>query len=170
MRAITGQDLPSPFLTGAVQTYVTALKNAGVGVRYVTQPPANGLAWNPILSVTANGANQPTSFLTLTAPPVVPYTVGQILRFSGVNRDNLPGFPATCQVLSITAGPPYVIDIGYRLRNAASVFPPKMAVTPALYSLASLSGFMDFTRFSERKTGRPFGALRGAARTVTRRQ
>jgi len=178
-RNIDGTDKPSGALTAGLTNYLNAMAGSGFALRILRQPPNVGLAWVPVISV-ATVAGIPTQTdVKTTVDVAAPIAVGDYVRFSRVPGDALPGFPGKAVVLEMNPGGVSGVRISYNMRGSPTVFPPSMQLTALVYDYPVISrvdtGFfsilsspLTIERFSEHKTGRPFGLLRGRARSKVR--
>jgi len=167
-RDVDGGFAPAPVLITNIKDYFKNASTLGLSIRVKDPTPAQV----QVLSMSPNPTNINYTDLTCNAVPVfvgtAPY---QIVNF-GVQTDDTPGFPHIANVVSVTTGPPIIVTIRYRLRS--SVVP----VTPANQRFRQLQyiykavdyNTADFQFFSEHKTGRPFGVLRGRSRSLVRAQ
>jgi hypothetical protein len=174
-----GQDVPAGNLVAGMVNYLNAFANAGMAIRILQQPPNGGLVWLPVEKVQAvAGVPQHVDVVTTDAA-AAPLAVGGQVRFSRVPGDALPGFPSRATILALNPGAVNGVRISYTLRGGTSVFPPSMQLTALAFDyptisrvatgLLSLGGSpLAIERFSEHKTGRPFGLLRGRARSKVR--
>jgi len=178
-RSSVGRDVPSGNLTAGLINYLNAMSQAGFALRILDQPPNAGLVWSPVTSVKAV-VGIPTMVDVKTIDDVAaPIVVGGNVRFSRVPTDSLPGFPSKAKVIAMNPGGVAGVRISYTLRGGVEVFPPSMQLTNLSYSYPIVAGVgagfftlvsnpLVIERFSEHKTGRPFGLLRGRARSKVR--
>jgi hypothetical protein len=154
-----------------IGNYITLLFNNNFQMREAQRPPAGGLAWWTVSSVspaTAFGLGQYT-FVQTTTPTGFVLTNPLPVVFQKVNKNQLPGFPTNTNVIAVVnTGPPYGIIIPYSYRNTVAYFPNKnMRFALAQYTYTQMfTG--QFLRFTTHKTGRCFGTPRGRARSVVR--
>jgi len=170
-RDVTGQDLLDATVNKLMRNYFSALADAGVGIKY--QSKADPMA-NPEFQIQSIAAGpQPTQNSVITLFQAIPggWAAGTPLIFHGIPTDDAPGFPKYCKAIAVNAPNPQEIIVPYRLRSQATVFPRNMRVRQSQFSYdAFKNGTAYFIRFSERKTGRAFGALRGRSRAAVTRQ
>jgi len=178
-RNAAGRDTPAGSLTAGLTNYLNSFSKGGFAIRVLKQPPEDGLTWTPVISV-VTVAGVPTQVDVKTSIDVAaPIAVGETVRFARVPGDSLPGFPSQAIALDINPGGVSGVRISYTLRGGVSVFPPSMQLTAATYLYNVIDGVdtgffsivsnpLTIERFSEHKTGRPFGLLRGRARAKVR--
>lgn len=178
-RNAAGKDVPSGALTAGLINYLNVMSSQAMCIRVLSQPPAGGLVWFNVTSVAAV-AGVPTQVDVKTSEDVLaPIAVGQSVRFSRVPNDTLPGFPPQAVVLAMNPGGVSGVRISYTLRGGVAVFPPSMRVIHLAYEFQPIGGVatgffslisnpLTIERFSAHKTGRPFGLLRGRARSKVR--
>lgn len=161
--------IESSYLSKAVSAYFKGVIASGLQFGVSSKAGSAGYIPNMITSIEASPANPVWSRLTLTTAPAYTIGAGNYVLFHGINKNKVPGFPTKAQVMAQNAGALW-IDIPYLFRGATAIYnPTKASVIPFNLTLASVSTWQ-FQRFSERKTGRPFGVLRGRARSVVRAQ
>lgn len=174
-----GTDVPAGNLVAGMTNYLNAFANASMKIRILQQPPDGGLAWLPVISVNPVAGVPTQTDIRTTGAAVAPLAAGGYVRISRVPTDTLPGFPTKAQIIQLNPGAVDGVRISYTLRGGAAVFPPTMQITAIAYSyqtisrvatgLLSLGGTpLIIERFSAHKTGRPFGLLRGRARSKVR--
>ena len=165
-RTADGTDVIDPGLQKAVNAMVTAAAALGLQIRY------KSLA-NPqvqVTSVSPNAGNVNYTDLTLNAAIVLTPPAPYAVVLYGVPTDNMPGCPKVAKVITSVAGPPAVLTIGYRLRSSSiPVTPANMRATQLFYAYDTVNTTTTTFKFwSEHKTGRPFGSLRGRTRSLVR--
>lgn len=169
-RTPTGDDKPSADLIAGLSSLVGVAQIQSWRLRIMTQPPGGALVWTYVSGVVPFVGN-PT-YSTLETNGAVPgyIAVGDTIIIQGVPQDDLPGFPRTARVAGIVGGGTPGVIIQFRERASANVYPTKMRFTKLIWTYPGVASFTEdtFERFSERKTGRPFGLLRGRARSVVR--
>jgi hypothetical protein len=175
-RNATGKDIPSGSLVAGLTNYLNVMAANAFCIRRVTNPPTGGIIWVNVTSVAAV-AGVPTQVDVKTDQDVVaPIAVGARVRFSRVPQDTLPGFPPNAVVLEMNPGGVSGVRISYGLRGGVAVFPPSMRLIHLAYEYQVIGGVstgffslvankLNIERFSAHKTGRPFGLLRGRARS-----
>jgi len=178
-RSSVGKDVPSGSLQAGLTNYLNVMSQNAFCIRVLQQPPAGGLVWFPVTSVAAV-AGIPTQVDVKTADEVAaPVAVGGSVRFSRVPGDSLPGFPPQAVVLALNPGGVNGVRISYNLRGGDTVFPASMRLIHLAYEFQPIGGVatgffsaianpLTIERFSAHKTGRPFGLLRGRARSKVR--
>ena len=164
-----GTDAPEATLSKNIQTYLTAVYNAGWCIRRIKRIGEAGVLTYPVNSVAQDPLRAGIARITLAATAVFPWAPTLQVQFRGVPKDDLPGFPPVVHPEPATAAPVTRIDIPYRVRANAEVFPAKMTVSSYVYELVPIFTW-EFVRFSQRQTGGPFGVLRGRSRAVVRSQ
>ena len=170
-RDLQGFMIYNPTLQKLIQNLVSAMQDSTVNlqIRSLVAPPAAGLFYMQAIKLQQNAANAHwTDILTNIAPNFVIANQPQA-RFLGVPHDDLPGFPRQALVVAQSAIAPFTVTIPYRFRALAPVTPPKMTLTQLAFLYTPIS-FQQFERFSDHKTGRPFGTLRGRARALVTAQ
>lgn len=165
-------------LSALVNAYMIAAGTAGFRLKIANKPGQAGVVQYALALVGPSATNENWSTITLAPGSAFAPTVGEKIIFHGINRDYIPGFPLKSQVMSVGAAPPVTFDIPYRYRSQTNTYAPTKAFVSALsYSYNNFAPQTSanvypwqFTRFSERKTGRPFGVTRGRSRAVVRAQ
>jgi len=175
-RNAVGRDVPSGALQAGLTNYINVMSQRAFCIQKITNPPTGGIAWVPVTSVKAV-VGIPTQVDVKTVDDVVaPIVVGERVRFSRVPSDTLPGFPPNAVVIAVNPGGVAGVRISYSLRGGVEVFPPSMRVIRLAYEYQPIGGVavgffslvankLNIERFSAHKTGRPFGLLRGRARS-----
>lgn len=175
-RNAVGRDVPSGQLTAGLTNYLNIMAQNAFCIQKVTNPPTGGIVWVPVTSVKAV-PGIPTQVDVKTIDDVVPpIAVGARVRFSRAPGDKLPGFPPNAVVIAMNPGGVPGVRISYGLRGGIEVFPPSMRLVHLAYEYQVIGGVatgffsliankLTIERFSAHKTGRPFGLLRGRARS-----
>jgi hypothetical protein len=164
-----GNDLESSALMSGRNAYFAALFQLGFQVQVTQKPPFLGLTWRNVVRVRALTPSVANRCEIRLFPEAPNFAVNDMLDFAGAGV-SLPRFPRRTRILGIS-----VVDgvanyqIAYALPGGVTVEPQNMRcqILPKLYAPISL---WYFERFSEHKTGRPFGSLRGRARATQLRQ
>lgn len=164
-----GNDEQLPIFGGALFDFYRTFAGLGLRIRVAQKAPTIGFTPISVISITADGLNPHHSVIALRAAPNFNLATRPQVRFQQIDTDNTPGFPRIAEVLDQSNVAPFSVTIPYRLRNAGPVTPPNMRMIPLGYIYNQITSFA-FMRFSERKTGRPFGSLRGRARALVRAQ
>jgi hypothetical protein len=163
-RDIFGNDLMSARLRNGTNTFLAEISARGFCIRKMQRPPDGALTYNNVNRVMAQGANI-ADFATIWFNDTTFPNAGDVMQFVGVPA-NLPHFPRQARMISaFTDLAVRKCDIEYRLPGGVTVFPPKMKACATSPIFGTIQGW-NFERFSEHKTGRPFGSLRGRARAV----
>jgi hypothetical protein len=171
----TGGPMPSAFLTMNLQAYISAAWNIGLALQVQSTPVSNPAIVKYQVTQVNPTAGVNSTTLTLSAPFVPIGTAPYYVLFHGVPKNDLPGFPKSCQVLAYTS-PGGLMTIPYRYRaNTTPYDPLKMSVYQLLYTypvIAQPSYFnqtLQFINFLERKTGKAFFVPRGRVRPAVTR-
>lgn len=178
-RSSDGEDVPSASLRTGLANYLNAMRIAGFGLRILVQPPNGGLSWTSCLRVIPVTGDASHADVITNDAVVNPIVKNGYVRFSRPPFNDLPGFPTTAKVIDVNPGGNNGVRISYFLREQAPVSTKYMQVTAVAYdypAIAAVSAAATSTvsnpliieRFSEHKTGRPFGLLRGRARSKVR--
>jgi len=159
---------PTSTLTTAVNNYLKALKDSGFGMLLINKPSAPPNDAVPVTKVEADVVNPNMSKITLQT--TMNLTLNAQVKFRGVKRNDIPGFPT----IGINKSPDNPLAttflIPYRFRCATTTYSP-VKMTAQLYVTTPLTiDTWQFWNFSEHKAGRPFGQLRGRSRSVVRAQ
>lgn len=161
-----GNDLFVGTFKTQVQTMVKEMIAAQFAVRKQTRPPIGGLAYARVELLSPDPAN--AAFTRLLLPVTAGFTpvVGEKISFRGIPAERLPNFPRINTVISqaVVAGA-LTVSIRYALPGALSVNPVRMTASNIIYAYEPISEFT-FERFSQHKTGSPFGRLAGRKRAV----
>jgi hypothetical protein len=169
LRDSDGTMQPSAKLITQVNEYISAMKAAGMMIQHLQTPPDLPVPWYPVAQVSANPAGGPYSVVTTNAPLGAGFAQPNSKAvFQNVPRNDLPGFGRIMPVRSVAAPPATAILIPYRYRGSEPItYPQKMRFTLLNYQYSAIS-FGNFVKFSERKTGRPFGMSLGRAQAVVK--
>jgi len=109
-------------------------------------------------------------FFTKEGAPV--FNEGDYLVFNNVPSAFLPRFPRMPQVIKkeTISGVVYYY-VSYAMPGGGTFEPANMLVTTRSPTYSQIDRYdWAFERFSEHKTGRPFGSLRGRSRASTLRR
>lgn len=167
VRNIFARDTPPAAMIAAIDKYTKALATAGMQIRYQLRPPAGGLAFQQV-SALIQPPDLP-QYTQITFVPVAGFApvTGANIVFSGIDP-RLRDFPRIAKITSVgVIGVTQTLNIAYRMPAGGLVSPAKMKMLNLVYGLSPIAEG-DFERFSEHKTGRPFGLLRGRSRAVLR--
>jgi len=167
----TGTDLPTAKLLKAVDQYFGSMVQAGWQIRVQKNPNNSALSFFNVLQIrgaTFQGA--PVSAIRTVQALPGGLVVGQGVRFQGPYKAFMPQFPRVQKILGFVAGAQPEVYMSWRPPNEADVYNPiNVKFIPAEYIFQNMSAW-DFVRFSERKTGGPFGRLRGRTSPVKLRR
>jgi hypothetical protein len=159
-----GNDLLSTGLNAGVTLFVKGMIAYGFKIRYMERPPNSGLAWQTVSRLSKDTTNDYNAEVKFIVDPVL--AVGDTISFNGVPGNLLPRFPRNALILGkIIVGGVITYVVPYALPGGRAVEPKKMQGTRLLYQWSSIEDWA-FERYSEHKTGRPFGSLRGRSRAV----
>lgn len=164
-RDIFGNDTPSAALVAGTNNYFGALYAAGFCVRVSQRPPNAGLLWSDVINVTSDLTDLAGSTSFQVSIQNQTFNSGDVLQFNKV-PETLPRWPRKAIVTRVDSNvgnPKYYV--AYGIPGGVTLQFPKMLVTKTSYDYRTISLWY-FERFSEHKTGRPFGSLRGRARAV----
>ena len=166
---------PSSYLLQGVANYINTMQASNMGIRILTQPPNGGLVWYPCIKVSpVTGDIGHTDIITSKAVGAEIQEGGQV-RFGRIPFDELPGFPANPRVVAVNPGGNNGVRIAYYLREQATITTTYLQMTGLAYTYVAVNKVairanttsitpVLIERFSEHKTGRPFGQLRGRVR------
>jgi len=162
-RDIFGNDILSASLRNGTNLFFQSLTQQGFAIRKQARPPAEALIWYPAERVTASETNRGQEAAIANVGGWGAIAVGGQVTFNGIPK-SLPGFPRTAVVIrKYSEGGFFLIDIKYSVPGGVAQFPSSLKVAQVKNLFGVITGWQ-FERFSERKTGRPFGSLRGRAR------
>lgn len=160
-----GNDTISETISKGVELFVKGMKSYGFAIRFQQRPDNAGLVWQKVSKVLP-WAGEPTYAEIQTHPNLPLHAVGEDLTFGGIPTDKLPRFPRTAEVLgTLLVDGETSYKVAYAIPGGVSVTPKNMRLTKLLYAYDNINDW-DFERYSEHKTGRPFGSLRGRARAT----
>lgn len=165
-RDVFGNDTPSAALIAGTNKFFKQIYDQGFSIRKADKPPNAGLVYRNVLSVKASTVGDPSLYSEISYQGVDPaYVVGDVIQFKAVKH--LPHFPrtATIKYVTVIAGTNWY-GIAYALPGGSTVFGGGMQSAKITYNTQVIA-LWTFERFSERKTGRPFGSLRGRARKAS---
>jgi len=168
-RTNTGQDEMINAALQATNRYFATAQRLGLSIRQQVPAGGGGPVSYPVLSVRPDPANNHWSILTSNTQVLLAPGPQMFLRFNGIPFDDLPGFPRLATLVHTTAVAPFEATVPYRFRNQETVTPSKMRFCQNVWEVQPTVEFV-FDRWSERKTGRPFGVLRGRSRGLVRAQ
>jgi|KBSMisStandDraft_5_1062788.scaffolds.fasta_scaffold26541_7 hypothetical protein len=160
-----GNDTPTANLISGTNAMFLELFKQGFSIRVSNRPPNAGLTWQNIVLVGHTDATNSNSSYFVLDNQVIRFAKNDVVQFNGIPAD-LPRFPRKAVITGVVLDggvEKYYVD--YSLPGGVQVATGKMKVTMSTYSLATIS-LWQFERFSEHKTGRPFGSLRGRARVA----
>jgi len=157
-----GNDIPSVNVTKGVDLFVKGMIAYQFAIKYTQKPPNGGLIYRSPRTVYAAAGNPLfTAFQLEPAAPILP--VDTVLTWSGIDTAKLPGWPRNTRIIAIqTVGGVDSYVINYALPGGVTAWVPDLKGT-ILQNAFEPIGDHQFERFSEHKTGRPFGLLRGRA-------
>jgi hypothetical protein len=164
VRDVFGVDKPTPTLVKGIQLFISGMISYQFMIRYVQRPPNAGLVWQKVVTMLRDDDNFSRTKFRLS--PVAPErAIGDRLSVTGIPSGQIPGFPRNVQILDkvVEAGFTYY-KVAYALPGGSTVNPRNMQVTTLVPVYDPIEGHQ-FERFSEHKTGRPFGSLRGRSRS-----
>lgn len=162
-----GADVPSAHLNQSVANYFSLAMTAGWSIRQVQTPRNTNISYQSVVSLTPVPGNPNQTTVLFQGEQIFTATPLTFARFAAIPTDDVPGFPRIAPVLATTAAPGPTIIITYRLRGNAAYAPAKMRLIKLAYNYLPFTSNV-FERFSEHKTGRPFGSLRGRSRSAVR--
>jgi len=163
VRDDAGNSVPSANLVIAMNNYINLMLAKQYAIRVLRNRTVNPFI--PVVSFAPQNATSTVVTLGLLAPLPV---VGDVVYFTGVPEDDLPGLRGQFRVIG-QAGNTFTIP--YRYRNQANqVIPSKPCFyRKALYDYNAI-GSGRFERFGSRDTGRPTTRFRGRRRGQIFRQ
>lgn len=164
-----GTDNPSATLIGYFKKYVNALKTLSLCIKYTVLPPDGGKFWFHVSEVHPQVINSAYAACVIGGIVAWPgnMNTGDYVVFQGAPSTYLPKWPRIAQIVARTAGAPWELTIAYRVPSQSNLIPAKMRLTqftPAYDAITT----GEFERFSEHKTGKPFGMLRGRSKGLKR--
>jgi hypothetical protein len=163
-------DNPSGVLRDAINNYLSAVTPDFLGQKLVDSSE-NGFPWIPVASLEAHPTNSSWTRVNVLNNAQI-NAANQLVYFSGVDRAVFPGLRGQFRVVEPPTATTFTIP--YRYREAVALTTVRnMNVRRAVYTYPALVGrnFDDtFVRLTTRKTGRPFGLLRGRASGLRLRQ
>jgi len=163
--------VPNPqtgFLKG-VEAYLNMVYNAGWYIRVAKKQSVGGLTQTQVISMQPNPLNENQTEILLTDNLNLQVPGFTKIRFYGVIKNDLPGFPTTATLNSKTIVFPFKVVIPYRMRGTAIYQPVNMRALPSVYEYFAIADY-SFWNFTRRDTGRPTGSQRGRARGAVRAQ
>jgi hypothetical protein len=176
IRDAQGNDLQAGTFITAYNKFFSGMTGLGGEIRRTLPPGAPPNQLISVQQVNAHVTNPNWSTLTLAAASTYNLATNPIILSRGVPFDDLPGFPRRATVVALSDANPFTVTIAYRFRNTQAVHPKNMRIQQTAYAYefikpaTSTTGGWIFERFSEHKTGRPFGSLRGRSRALVRAQ
>jgi len=164
-----GNDQPTAQLVAGFKKLLKSITALNLAIKYTVLPPVGGAIWSAVTDVGISGIQAYYSYCELGNVVAWPagFEVGSSVVFQGVPSRSLPRWPRVAQITGRTAVAPFRFSIAYRIPGGIVNAPTKMRVTPYVTNYDPILAYQ-FERFSEQKTGKPFGALRGRSRGVSR--
>jgi len=161
-----GNDLLGTNLSKGIELFVKGMISYQFAIRYVSRPPNLGLVWQQIPSLEV-ALNDILSSEFRLDPALPEPSVGDYLSVVGASASQIPGFPRKIQVTGKRVeGGITRYKVPYALPGGKTLTLKNMRVTKWTPDYDFIRDWQ-FERFSERKTGRPFGQLRGRSKAKT---
>jgi len=162
---------PGETLAKGVNNFLNKLFLAGYAIRQAKTPANAGIVARNVTSIVVDPANANNTKVVFDGDIAAQFGAKQQVQFSGTMPNRfLPGWPRTSPVISYAVGPPAYVIIPYRLNSPAIIFQPtNLKITGLDYVYQPMTDW-EFQSFTERRTGRPFGSLRGRSRAKVFRQ
>lgn len=162
-----GNDQPPAALSAGVNSCFMAMKDLGLSVQYQQRPPAGGLAMYPVTEFSADVVGVSRVQLKTTAAAVVAIQPGdRIVINNGPSKQGVQKLPRIATVsFASTIGATSMIQVIVPNISSLPVFPINMRIWKLVYAWDPINA-LAFERFSEHKTGRPIGLLRGRRTAV----
>lgn len=159
-----GVAMPSAYLRKGIQDAVFSMKAKNFQIRFTELPPDAGLTWYGIVSVSTGLTSNGMAAVNVGPAVIGNFAKGDLVLFQGADRRWLSRWPRTARIYSVDAlGGKF--EIAYAIPGGSIAITPKMRVTKLVYGYDNITDFV-IERFSEHKTGRFFGQLRGRSRGV----
>lgn len=165
-RDVNGNDVVTAGFRQGVDTYIAAVKDAVWSIKYLIKPSVGGLQMLNVKLLEPNAVNPNWTTVTLVQAPAGQLIAGGRVRFSNPPKGELAGFPRLCPIIDVDNANKQ-ITIPYRWRGGVNFGPKSMGAISVAYDYDAVLDWF-FERFSERKTGKPFGSLAGRSRAVAR--
>jgi hypothetical protein len=160
-----GNDLLGTNISKGVDLFVKGMKAYNFAIRYVTRPPNGALVWQKVGTLFKSIIN-PLWVDFVLAPNVPTHEIGSYLSVTGIPSALLPRFPRNAQIAAKSiVGGETTYSVAYALPGGVNVSAKNLRVTTLLPAYEPIADWQ-FERFSEHKTGRPFGLLRGRSRGI----
>lgn len=163
-----GSDEPGGTLINGMSDYINSMAVLSYGLRVLVKPGQLTVKKYDVLRIVPVAGGVPQADIVTTEALGAEIIVGKYVRFSRVNTDKLPGFPLQAKVLELNPGGLNGVRISYDVYQESPQFPVNMGMMLQLFTVDIAKKVpekeVQFERFSERKTGRPFGLQRGRAR------
>ena len=167
VRDAYGNDLPPAGFLKRLDNYYFALKDIGCAIRYTVLPPTGGAAWTQIYQLVPGPDSHTTNIQFAGDDFPVGTEVGKFIVLQGIPASGAPRFPRVAQIIQRQTVGGKFLTIAYRLLVGGNVSTPRGRLTPLVYGYDPiLTG--QFERYSEHKTGKPIGSLRGRSKGLSR--
>jgi len=167
VRDALGNDKPPAGFTTQLNNYFNAIQAAGFQIRVTVLPPAGGLVWQNVFQVIEAVPGSGSVQLQTAGVVAAPFVKGAYVVIQGAPAQTLPRFPRIAQITAVgDAGTPGIF-IAYHKLSGGNVTVRKMRFAALTYSYEPITSYQ-FERFSEHRTGKPFGLLRGRSRGLAR--
>jgi len=163
---LTGADEPSALFVKTLKAYAATITTLNYQIRYTVLPPAGGAVFTRITDIISDPVTPSFSVLGTGIAPPGDWVVGTQLVVQGMPSATVPHFPRVVTVVSRnTVGENIGVVVAFRKLAGGRVWLSKARATGLIYAYDPITDYQ-FERFSEHKTGRPFGQLRGRSRGV----
>lgn len=166
-----GADILSTALSNGIGLFIKGLNQYQLCIQKTLRPPDGGLTWLtvPILSTDPTNPAR-TRFIIKNDTGII--HANDFVVFNNVASGFLPRFPRMPQIIKVeVVGGVNNYYISYAMPGGALFEPTNMLVTQQLNVYDIIDGLdWAFERYSEHKTGRPFGSLRGRSKASTLRR
>lgn len=169
-RDANGVDKPSGNLIAGFDNMLTQLVAMGLQIQYQQQPGGVGPVKYRAFGIRKSVSFPALSEISIGADAFAALTVGDHLIFQRTQRGVLPGFPRNAKVvqkIDDTDGKWIAVD--YIAPITGRVWFPNWYFFKYVPQYDPIQ-YYNFERFSERKTGRPIGLLRGKSSGTKRPQ
>jgi hypothetical protein len=164
MTSPIGVAQPSAWLANGISNAAASMQAKSFQIRFTQLPPDAGLLWHGVVSVQPSLLTNYMASATVGAGEIGAFNKGDLVIFQGADHRVLMRFPRVARIVQIdTVGGKF--DFAYAIPGGQMTITPKLRVTKLVYAYDNISGHV-IERFSEHKTGRFFGQLRGKSKGV----
>lgn len=156
--------IPSAYLAGGIANAFGDFKRMGFQIRFTQLPPDGGQVWHSVTSVMPATISSSITRMVIGATAIGSYAKGDKIVIQRADSRVLPRFPRIATIYGIDTVNA-ALEIPYAIPGGGTLLTPRLRVTKLVYAYENMDQQL-LERFSEHKTGRFFGQLRGRSRAI----